>query len=119
MIERLKLLVRGLENRLILDVDQPAGLETVEDLPRILAQPEQGREAGGVGQPIAVLLGETLPFFANDIWIGEVATCFRVGVVFDGVDGRRVAPWDRFTAREELACVDQGGERDGIEVARG
>ena len=107
MIERLKLLVRRLEYRLIFDVDQPAGLETVEDLSRILAQPKQGRKAGRVGQPIAVLLCETLPFFANRIWIGEVAACFRVGVVFDGVDGWCVASRDRFTAGEELACVDQ------------
>ena len=37
----LQLLVEGLVDGLVLQVDHPAGLQPVEDLPRVLARPEE------------------------------------------------------------------------------
>ena len=88
----LQLLVEGLVDGLVLQVDHPAGLQPVEDLPRVLAHPEE--VLVDVGEVVAVLLGEDEALLGDPPRVGQVAPVGGVRVEPHGVGGRGQPPGD-------------------------
>ena len=88
----LQLLVEGLVDGLVLQVDDPAGLQPVKDLSRVLAHPEE--LLVDVGEVVAVLLGEDEALLGDPPRVGQVAPVGGVRVEPHRVGGRGQPPGD-------------------------
>lgn len=78
------LVLNRLEDGLLLEIHNPAGVESVEDLSRVLGGLHEVTVLD-LGQLVAVLLGEDEPLLGDEPRVGQVATVLRVRVVSDCV----------------------------------
>ena len=77
------LVLDRLEDRLLLQVDNPSGMEAVEDLPGVLGGLHEIRLL--LGELVAVLLREDEPLLSDEPGVGQIAAVLGVRIVPDGI----------------------------------